>query len=127
MVLWFVRCEADTCVFRLMEDGKVTITVVVHVDYLFAAGDKERCNKFGKDLNDMVPVKNLGELRLYAGCVYDRNKEAGLLTISQKTYAETLVAEYHKRKKYPAFCRRKTPRDRRGGGYIPDEGPFREC
>ncbi|CAN0014758.1 unnamed protein product [Pylaiella littoralis] len=94
VLLGFVRCEADTCVFRLMEDGKVVIAVVVHVDDLFAAGAKERCDQFGRDLREKVPVKNLGELHLYAGCVYDRNKQAGLLTISHQTFAETLVAEY---------------------------------
>lgn len=94
MLLGFIRCAADTCVFRLIEDGKVVITVVVHVHDLFAAGKRDRCDQFGIDLGEMVPVKILGEFRLYAECVYKTNREAGLLTISQPTYAETLVAEY---------------------------------
>lgn len=87
----------------MIEDGTVVITVIVYVHDLFAAGKRDRCNQFGIDLGEMVPVKNLGELRLYEECVYDRNREAGLLTISQQTYAETLVAEYgvQKRNKVP--------------------------
>ena len=35
----------------------------VRVDDIFAVGKKERCDQFGEDLNRMVPVKNLGELK----------------------------------------------------------------
>ena len=45
---------------------------VVHVDDIFAVGEKERCDQFGRDLNQLVPVKNLGELRWYSGCFYER-------------------------------------------------------
>ena len=34
----------DIYVFRLIEDGRVAITAVVHVDDIFAVGQKERCN-----------------------------------------------------------------------------------
>ena len=36
----------DACVFRLIEDhGRVAITAVVHVDDIFAVGQKERCDR----------------------------------------------------------------------------------
>lgn len=54
---------------------------------------RERCNKFSNELNKSVPVKNLGELRWYSGCFYQRNKEIGRLTISQQTYTDELTAE----------------------------------
>ncbi|CAB1100270.1 unnamed protein product [Ectocarpus sp. CCAP 1310/34] len=57
-------------------------------------GQKERCDKFGRDLNEMVPVKNLGELRWYSACIYERDVERGLLEISQQRFAEELAAEY---------------------------------
>ena len=38
----------------------------------------------------MVPVKNLGELKWYSGCFYERDREAGKLKISQQTYTEEL-------------------------------------
>ncbi|CAN0053408.1 unnamed protein product [Pylaiella littoralis] len=82
------------CVFRLIEDGRVVITIVVHVDYIFAVGNQARCDRFGRDLNEYVLVKNLGELRWYSGCFYEKDLERGKLTISQKTYAEELAAEY---------------------------------
>ena len=55
------------------------MVLVVHVDDIFAAGKKERCDQIGEDLNRMVPVKNLGELKWY--CVYERDRGAGRLKI----------------------------------------------
>ena len=44
------------------------MTIVVHADNIFAVGDKARCDQFGNELDQMIPVKNLGELRRYSGC-----------------------------------------------------------
>ena len=41
----------------------------------------------------MVPVKNLGELRWYSGCLYERDWEDGVLRISRKTFVEQLADE----------------------------------
>ena len=61
--LGFQQCLADACVFRLVEEGCVAIIAVVHVDDIFAIGLKSRCDVFRDELNRMVPVKNLDELR----------------------------------------------------------------
>ena len=89
LVLGFEQCLADSCVFRLIRGGIVVLILVVHVDDICAVGKKERCDQFGKDLNRMVPVKNLGELKWYSG-FYERDREAGRLKISQQTRTEGL-------------------------------------
>ena len=89
--LGFQQCLADTCVFRLVEEGRVAIIAVVHVNDIFAVGLKSRCDAFRDELNQMVPFKNLGELRWNGGCHYTREREMGTLTISQKTFADELV------------------------------------
>ena len=66
----------------------------MHVDDIFAVGEKARCDQFGRDLDQMVPVKNLGELRWYSGCFYERDREKGHLNISQQSFAEQLGDEY---------------------------------
>ena len=88
--LGFQQCLADACVFRLVEEGRVAIKVGVHVDDIFAVGLESRCDVFLDELNRMVPVKNLGELRWYGGCHYTREREMGTLTISQKTFADEI-------------------------------------
>ena len=61
--LGFQQCLADACVFRLVEKGRVAIIAVVRVDDIFGVELKSRCDVFRDELNRMVPVKNLGELR----------------------------------------------------------------
>ena len=94
LTLGFVQCLADACVFRLMDEWKVVMTIVVHLDDIFAVGEKARCDQFGRGLDQMVPVKNLGELRRYSGCFYERVWEKGVLKISLQTFAEQLADEY---------------------------------
>ena len=68
--------------FSFDSRGIPVLILVVHVDDIFAVGKKERCDQFGEDLNRILPVKNLGELKWYSGCFYERDREAGRLTIS---------------------------------------------
>ena len=44
----------DVCVFRWIEDERVAITTVVHVDDIFAVGQKERCDRLCVDLNPTI-------------------------------------------------------------------------
>ena len=67
---------------------------VVHVNVSFAVGLKSRCDAFRDELDHMVPVKNLGELRLYEACYYTLEREMGTLAISLKTFADELVKTY---------------------------------
>lgn len=94
LALGFEQCKVDSCVFRLVEGGELVMVVCCHVDDLFCIGVKERCEEFGKKLNEMVPVKNLGELKWYSGCFYERDMEKGRLKISQQTYTEELAETY---------------------------------
>ena len=61
---------------------------MVHVDDIFAVGKKERFDQFGEDLNRMIPVENLGELKWYSGCFYERDRGRG---------AEDFTADVHGR------------------------------
>ena len=92
--LGFEQCLTDVCVLRLIEDGRVTITAVVHVDDIFAVGQKEMCDRLCVDLNRTIPVKNLGELKWYGGYRYLRDRKRGTLTISQQSFAKELVNKF---------------------------------
>ena len=92
--LGFEQSMTYVCVFRLIEDGCVAITAVVHVDAMFAVGQKQRCDRLCVDLNRTIPVKNLGDLKWYGGCRYSRDRKRGILTISQQSFAEELVKKF---------------------------------
>ena len=94
--LGFEQCMTVVCAFRLIEDGRVAITaVVVHVDDIFAVGQKERCDRLlCVDLNQTIPVENLVDLKWYGGCRCSRDRKRGTLTISQQSFAEELVKKF---------------------------------
>ena len=92
--LEFEQCRADTCVMLLVEDGAVSVVVVVHVDGIFAIGRKTRCDKFGDDLNAHVPITNLGGLRWNAGRRFEQDRVAGTVKISQQASAEKIEAKF---------------------------------
>ena len=93
--LGFEQCLTDECLFRLIDDGRVTITAVVHVNNIFALGQKERCDRLCVDFNRAIPVKNLCEGKWYGGCRYSRDRERGTaLTISQQSFAEELAKNF---------------------------------
>ena len=80
--------------FSIYRGGAVAVIAVVHVDDIFAVGRKERYDRFCEDLNHLAPINNLGEPRWYAGCHYSRDKVVGLLTVSQKAFAEKTVKPF---------------------------------
>ena len=49
----------DVYVFRLIEDGRVAITAAVHVDDIFAVGQKERCDSNELTRTERFPSRTL--------------------------------------------------------------------
>ena len=73
---------------------RVSCTVtVVHMDDIFAVGRKDRCDLY-EDLNRVVRINNLDELRWCAGCRFLRDWDASTLTISQQVFAENAAARF---------------------------------
>ena len=81
-------------VLRLIDLGSVSIVTVVHVDDIFAAGLKARCDQFCENLQRLVPINNLGEFRWYAGRRFAGDWGAGAFTFSQQAFAEKTAARF---------------------------------
>ena len=79
---------------RLMEKGAIATVVVVHVDDIFSVGLKNRCEKFGRDSNKTFLISNFGELSVYSGIRFSHDLALGTVTLSQKAFAENLVAKF---------------------------------
>ena len=56
---------------------RVATIAVVHGDDMFVVELKSRCDAFRDELNVMVPVKGLSELRRYVGYYYSWDRERG--------------------------------------------------
>ena len=90
------RAKCDICMyFCLIENGRVAITAVVHVDENFAVEQKEIWDRLlCVDLNRAIPVKNLSESKWYGGCRYSKDRARGTIAISQQSFAEELVKKF---------------------------------
>ena len=84
----------------MVEEGRIAIIAIEHVYDIFAVGLKSRYDVFRDDLNRMVPVKNLGELRWYGlgfqqcladACVF-RLVEEGRVAIIAVVHVDDIFA-----------------------------------
>ena len=89
------QCQVDPCIFRLRDHkGKVEIMMAIHVDDMVVAGKKDDCDKLRKYLNEAFPLNDLGNLNHYVGCTFERNRDSGDMTISQRGCIERLMVKF---------------------------------
>ena len=97
LVTWLVekigmeQCKAEPCVFRKIIKNEVSLMVGVHVDDIIVSGEQDLCDEFFSQLKQRFPVKNLGELNMYAGCAFERDWDKGILEMNQTAFAKNMV------------------------------------
>ena len=69
--------------------------VGVHVDDILVSGEQVLCDEFFSQLKQRFPVKNLGELKMYTGCAFERDWDKGILEMNQTAFAKNMVQEYN--------------------------------
>ena len=89
-----IQCGADPCVFKLEDAGKVKVILVVHVDDILVGGPETEVLEVGKILNSKFPTNNLGEVSWYMGCAVHRDWDRGTLSVTQTTFADTLMRRF---------------------------------
>ena len=89
-----VQCQADPCVFRKKSAGRVSLILVVHVDDILISGDEKDVKEVERILNSKFPVNNLGEVNWYMGCAVRRDWDRGTISVSQTTFADTLLKRF---------------------------------
>ena len=67
------QCRTDSCVFRMVVDGKVELIMATYVFDIMIAGSDETCRDFHAALTTKFPVNNLSELTWYTGYAFKRN------------------------------------------------------
>ena len=86
------QCKTSLC-FQLIRDGVVVMTVCVHVDDITVAVESEACGFLST-----CPLEEFqttgGELSLYIGCAFERDKKEGVLSASQRASIESVVSRY---------------------------------
>ncbi|CAN0391313.1 unnamed protein product, partial [Ascophyllum nodosum] len=76
-----------------MIDNKVIVGV--HIDDIIVSGEHDMCDEFFDQLRQRFPLKNPGELKMYTGCVFERDWDNGILDINQTAFAISMVEQYN--------------------------------
>ena len=68
--------------------------VVIHVDDILFGGLKRIGEFVVQALGVSLPTKNLAEVIFFLGCAFRRDREAGTIEISQKSYIRSVFDRF---------------------------------
>ena len=89
------QSKADTCVFRKMVDGEVTLICFVHIDDLaVTAKDKEAFDVFYAQLKKEFPANNMCDLYWFLECAFEREMMEGVIKMTQTALVDLLVDHF---------------------------------
>lgn len=94
----------DPCVLRLMVGQEVAAMMVIHVDDSQIAASKELARIVIDALKESFLTKDLGELSWYMGSEYRRNREEGMLEISQTQFIRSVLDRFNVTKSSPILA-----------------------
>ena len=87
--------QSGTVCFRKIIKNMVSLMVRVHVDDTIVSGERDLCDEFFGQLKQRFPVKNLGELKMYTGCAFERDWDKRTLEMNQTAFAKNMVEQYN--------------------------------
>ena len=91
----FTRCQVDQAVFYRRVDTELTI-VVVHVDdCTIAASSIALIVTFKSELQKHVEVTDLGALHWLLGIEIKRDRDAGTIHLSQRSYIDSILRHFN--------------------------------
>ena len=100
--LGFNRCDKDTCVY-LCKSGDTFTILAVHVDdMLIVSNSKPKLAEIKLGLARYFKVKDLGEVKFLLGIEVLRDRQAGIVDISQRAYIEQLLERFNLQDVKPA-------------------------
>ncbi|GMF21560.1 unnamed protein product [Phytophthora fragariaefolia] len=101
MVLGFVRCNKEYCIY-VQNVGESWIIVVVYVDDLtIMSKDIRLINQLKRDLSARFKMKDLGEIHYILKMEVRRNRKDKTMTISQHKYIKELLNKFDMEKCVP--------------------------
>ncbi|RVW92548.1 Retrovirus-related Pol polyprotein from transposon TNT 1-94 [Vitis vinifera] len=92
----FIRNQYDSCVyFKTLPDGSFIYLLLYVDDMLIAAKNRAEINKLKQLLSSEFEMKDLGAAKKILGMEIWRDRDAGLLYVSQQKYIEKLMQAFH--------------------------------
>ncbi|CAB1098486.1 unnamed protein product [Ectocarpus sp. CCAP 1310/34] len=78
-----------------MMGDQVLGMIAIPVDDILYAGIERLAKMVAEALGDSLPTKNLGEVRLFLGCAFVRDREAGTIEMSQESYIRSVLERFN--------------------------------
>ena len=94
IVMGFERSQADPCVFRRKNLGKVVVIVVYVDDLLLLRETKQDEHQALEDIRSSFPIKYPGEISYYLGCHITWDRKARTVMFNQQRYVQTIVERF---------------------------------
>lgn len=86
----YTRCETDPCTYW-KRTKEYFAMLLIHVDDSMIVTTKGFIEKAKEELKEIVEMKDLGEINRYLGIKADRDRKAGIITISQPSYIKEII------------------------------------
>ena len=84
----------DNCVYAKLKNGKYIFLVLYVDDILLASSDVNLLLETKKFLSSKFDMKDLGEASFVLGIEIHRDREKGVLRLSQNAYFEKVLKKY---------------------------------
>lgn len=88
----------DNCVYAKFKSGKYIFLILYVDDILLASSDVSLLQKTKKFLSSNFDMKDLGEASFVLGIEIHRDRNNGVLGLSQKAYLEKILSKYNMHK-----------------------------
>jgi hypothetical protein len=100
----FKENEEDNCIYAKFKNGKFVFLILYVDDILLASSDIDLLLETKKFLSSKFDMKDLGEASFVLGIEIHRDRNEGVLGLSQKAYLEKVLKKYgmHASKPTPA-------------------------
>ena len=99
--LGYFQSITDECLY-IQKGGSGIDVIAAYVDDLgLVSNTKTRMAKVKKELNEKLPMTDLGEMKKILGLRVERNREEGTLQIFQGPYIDTILMCFHMQNAYP--------------------------
>jgi Reverse transcriptase (RNA-dependent DNA polymerase) len=90
----FKENEEDNCIYAKFRNGKYIFLVLYVDDILLASSDKNLLLETKRYLSTTFDMKDLGEASYVLGIEIHRDRNKGVLGLSQRAYVEKILRKY---------------------------------
>ena len=91
----FRENDVDSCIYIKAKGGKLIFLVLYVDDILLASNDKNMLHETKNFLSTHFDMKDLGEASYVLGIEIHRDRDRGVLGLSQKAYIEKMLKRYN--------------------------------